>query len=436
MLSYSRLLWCVMSDVVVEFPSKFAAFDKPCRYKFARGGRGSGKSWSIAKKLLIRGGEKPTRILCTREVQKSIKQSVHQLLKDQIIAMGLDNFYQVLDTEIRGKNGTRIYFSGLSDITADTIKSFEGVDICWIEEGQAITKKSLTTLVPTIRAENSEIWVSYNPQLDTDPIHELASSERDDVITIDVNWHDNPWFPDVLNTERIEAKKAMSEADYNHTWEGKCLPAVVGAIYFNEIAEAEAAGRITRLHYDPMLKVHTIWDLGFNDSMFFGFVQVLAGEIRIIGAVEDNQRTLPSYIEEDITPKKYNWGDDWFPHDGFAKRHQTGRSDAEVMRAMGRKVQKIPNMEVETGIRRLREVFPRIYFNKDDPGVMRLVECLKRYRRHVSKATGEPSRPVHDEYSHGADMARYLGIVADKLNNNTNSTPKLPKPIASRGWQG
>ena len=134
-----------MSDVVVTFPKKFKAFDKPCRYKFARGGRGSGKSWSVAKKLLLIGAQKPTRILCTREVQKSIKQSVHQLLKDQINGMGLDSFYQVLETEIRGLNGTRIYFSGLSDMTADSIKSFEGVDICWIEEGQAITDKLMLT---------------------------------------------------------------------------------------------------------------------------------------------------------------------------------------------------------------------------------------------------------------------------------------------------
>lgn len=418
-----------MSNVNVTFPKKFAAFDKPCRYKFARGGRGSGKSWSIAKKLLIKGGEKPTRILCTREVQKSIKQSVHQLFKDQITAMELDGFYQVLDTEIRGLNGTRIYFSGLSDMTADSIKSFEGVDICWIEEGQAITKKSLGILVPTIRAENSEIWVSYNPQLDSDPIHELANSDRDDVITIDVNWHDNPWFPAVLNDERLEAQKVMSVAEYEHTWEGKCMPAVEGAIYFDQIAESEAKGRITRLPYDPMLKVHTVWDLGFNDSMFIIFVQKLASEIRIIDAIEDNRRTLVDYVTNDVVPMNLNWGDDWLPHDGFAKRHQSGKSDADVMRALGRKVMQTPNMEVEAGIRRSREVFPRVYFNKESAGVMRLVECLKRYRRHVSKATGEPSRPVHDEYSHGADGFRYLCIVADKLTNSDQEEYDKPSPI-------
>lgn len=425
-----------MSDVVVTFPKKFKAFDKPCRYKFARGGRGSGKSWSVAKKLLLIGTQKPTRILCTREVQKSIKQSVHQLLKDQINGMGLDSFYQVLETEIRGLNGTRIYFSGLSDMTADSIKSFEGVDICWIEEGQAITDKSLKILTPTIRAEGSEIWVTYNPQLDSDPIHQMANAERDDTITIDVNWYDNPWFPEVLNDERLHAKATLPTAEYEHIWEGKCMPAVEGAIYFNEIADAEAKGRVTRLQYDPMLKVHTIWDLGFNDSMFITFVQRVASEIRIIHAIEDNQRTLVDYVESDIKPLNYNWGSDWLPHDGFAKRHQSGKSDAEVMLALGRKVIAIPNMDIESGIRRGREVFPRVYFNKESTGVMRLVECLKRYRRHVSKATNEPSRPVHDEYSHGADNYRYLAIVADKLTNDADRKPNLPPPPKRRGgWQ-
>lgn len=425
-----------MSDVTVTFPKKFKAFDKPCRYKFARGGRGSGKSWSVAKKLLLIGAQKPTRILCTREVQKSIKQSVHQLLKDQINGMGLDSFYQVLETEIRGLNGTRIYFSGLSDMTADSIKSFEGVDICWIEEGQAITDKSLKILTPTIRAEGSEIWVTYNPQLDSDPIHQMANAERDDTITIDVNWYDNPWFPTVLNDERLHAKATLPTAEYEHIWEGKCMPAVEGAIYFNEIADAEAKGRVTRLQYDPMLKVHTIWDLGFNDSMFITFVQRGASEIRIIHAIEDNQRTLVDYVESDIKPLNYNWGSDWLPHDGFAKRHQSGKSDAEVMLALGRKVIAIPNMDIESGIRRGREVFPRVYFNKESEGVMRLVECLKRYRRHVSKATGEPSRPVHDEYSHGADNYRYIAIVADKLTNDADRKPNLPPPPRRRGgWQ-
>lgn len=418
-----------MSQVInVQFPAKLRGLDRPYRYKFVRGGRGSGKSWGIARKLLLAGTQKPERILCTREVQKSISQSVHQLLKDQIAELGLQNFYEVLLNEIRGLNGTRFYFSGLSDQTATSIKSFEGCTICWIEEGQTISKTSWEILTPTIRAENSEIWVTYNPQLESDYIHQKAEEDREEKLLLEMNYNDNPWFPDVLEAERQHDEKVLPSHEYNHKWGGKCMPAVEGAIYFNEIAAAQEHGRIARIPYDPLLKVHSVWDLGFNDSMFIGFVQRLASEIRIIDAIEDNQRTLPSYINEDFKARQYNWGDDWLPHDGFATRHQTGKSDAVVLKALGRSIQQTPNMDVESGIRRAREVFPRIYFNSESPGVMRLVECLKRYRRHISKATNEPGAPVHDEFSHGADMFRYLCINADKYRNENNSAP----PSATR----
>lgn len=427
-----------MNEIQVKFPKKLQAFNNPARYKFARGGRGSGKSWGVARLLLLLGLQSPKRILCTREVQKSIKQSVHRLLKDQIITMGLTAFYQVLETEIRGKNGTLFMFAGLSDQTVDSIKSFEGVDICWIEEGQAITENSLQILTPTIRAENSEIWVTYNPQLDTDPIHILALTDPQtaefSIISIETNWYDNPWFPHVLEQERKQAQATLSKAKYEHIWEGKCLPAVEGAIYFDEVATAESEGRICPLSHDSMLKTHTIWDLGFNDSMFIIFMQRLASEIRIIKAIEDNQRTLPSYVSDDIAPLRYNWGKDWLPHDGFAVRHQSGKSDAAVLKAMGRDVAQTPNMDVESGIRRAREVFPHVWFNSRDAGVKRLLECLKRYRRHVSKATNEPNRPVHDEYSHGADCFRYLCLVADQITNVDDVVKAAPVPTITNFW--
>jgi phage terminase large subunit len=133
-----------------QMPDKLSFLFEPARYKVARGGRGSAKSWSFARALLIKAYQRPTRILCAREVQKSIKQSVHKLLADQIEQMGLEAEFEVLATEIRGSNGSEIYFSGLSDQTADSIKSFEGVDIVWVEEGQSITKRSWKILIPTI----------------------------------------------------------------------------------------------------------------------------------------------------------------------------------------------------------------------------------------------------------------------------------------------
>lgn len=423
--------------VKARFAPKLKFLFKPAPYKFARGGRGSGKSWGFARALLILGTQQAHRILCTREVQKSIRQSVHRLLKDQIAALGLEKFYTVFDTEIRGINGTLILFAGLSDQTADSIKSFEGCTICWCEEAQSITKQSWTILLPTIfRTERSEVWATYNPQLETDETHKMAViNPAPGTVCVEMNYIDNPWFPPKLEARRLHDKETMSEDEYNHVWEGMCKPAVEGAIYFGEVSAAEKAGRFTRIPYDPMLKVHAIWDLGFADSMAIILAQRLASEIRIVGYIEDSHRDLPSYINQ-LKDMDLNWGNDWLPHDGFATRHQTGKSDEQVLKAHGRDVIMIPNVEVEAGIRAARLVFPRIYFNSEDDGVKRLIECLKRYRRNINQQTKEATTPRHDEFSHGADAYRYLCLVADQLTSAAIAKPKTARKNYGGGWMG
>ena len=402
-----------------KFPAWAEVLFQPSRYKFIRGGRGSGKSWAVARALLIKGAQKSERVLCTREVQKSIKQSVHQLLRDQIENLGLQSFYEVLETEIRGKNGTRFYFSGLSDQTADTIKSFEGCTIVWCEEAQTITQRSWRILTPTIRAEGSEIWATYNPELETDETHQMAVIRpAPDTISVEVNWQDNPWFPEVLEQERKHALQTMKPEEYRHVWEGKCKPAVEGAIYFDEVSQAEQGGRFRPTPYDPLLNVHTIWDLGWNDAMSIILAQRSGGgEIRVIDYIEGSHRTLADYVQE-LKGKPFNWGSDWLPHDGFAKEFRTGKSAEEILQALGRKVRATPKMDVEGGIKAARMVFSRIWFNTEAPGVQRLTECLKRYRRNITQKTGEAGQPLHDEFSHGADAFRYLAVCSDQLSND------------------
>jgi phage terminase large subunit len=405
--------------IEAKFPAKLKFLFQPARYKGAYGGRGSGKSWGVARALLIIGANKQTRVLCTREVQKSIQQSVHQLLKDQIAALGLESFYEVLQTEIRGKNGTTFYFAGLSDQTADSLKSFEGVDVCWVEEAQSVTRNSWNILIPTIRKPDSEIWVTYNPQLESDETHQrFVINPPPDCAMVEMNYSDNPYFPKVLEQERIHAQNTMKPEEYAHIWEGKCKPAVEGAIYFDQMSQALT--RICNLPQDPMLKTHGIWDLGYNDSMTIILVQKLASEVRIIHYIEGNQRTLADYSAElkalRLDGQPINWGNMYLPHDGFAKRHQTGKMDAEVLQGFGWNVQQTPNIDIESGINRAREMFSRVYFNKER--TVRLVECLKRYRRQINKTTNEPGAPLHDEFSHGADAFRYLGVVCDQLSND------------------
>lgn len=191
------------------------------RHKIARGGRGSAKSWTVARMLAARGAVEPIRWLCGREVQKSIKESSMQLLVDQIDGMGLRPLYEIQRDQIIGANGTRFAFTGLREHTATSIKSYEGFDGAWIEEAQDVSDNSANVLIPTIRKPQSELWWTYNPTRKDDYVHKLADSGRDDVLVIDINWRDNRWFPAVLEQERV-ALQRINEALYRHVWEGEC----------------------------------------------------------------------------------------------------------------------------------------------------------------------------------------------------------------------
>ena len=398
----------------IKFPDKLEFLFEPHRYKVAYGGRGSGKSWGFARALITLGANKPLRILCAREVQKSIKQSVHQLLSDQIQALGLGSFYEILESEIRGQNGTQISFAGLATNTVESIKSFEGVSIVWVEEGQSVSKRSWDILIPTIRKEGSEIWVSFNPDVDTDDTYQrFVVNPPDNAMVAKINYSDNPWFPDVLEEERLHS--LAHNPDYKNIWEGECKAAVDGAIYANEIREAQENGRITTVPYDPMLKVHVVMDLGFNDSMSIILCQRGVADVRVIGYIEDNHRTLDSYSSE-IRALNYNWGQMFLPHDGKTKDFKYGLSAEDIMRKQGWDVRIIPIASIESGIKLARMHFHKCYFDKS---VNRLLDCLKHYRRTINTATNEPGAPLHDEYSHGADAFRYMATSLEQMKNET-----------------
>jgi phage terminase large subunit len=405
---------------MAQFPDKLEFLFEPHRYKVAYGGRGSGKSWGFARALLALGASKTLRILCAREVQKSIKDSVHTLLNDQIQSMGLGAFYEVLEAEIRGQNGTQIRFAGLATNTVESIKSFEGCDIVWVEEAQTVSKRSWDILIPTIRKENSEIWVSFNPDIDTDDTYQrFVVNPPENAKVVKINYYDNPWFPKVLEEERLHSK--IHNPDYANIWEGDCKAAVDGAIYANEIREAQENGRITTVPYDPMLKVHVVMDLGFNDSMSIIMVQRGVSDVRIINYIEDNHRTLDSYSGE-IKSLNYNWGQLFLPHDGKSKDFKYGLSAEDIMRKQGWDVRIVPIANIESGIRLARMHFHKCYFDKS---VNRLLECLKNYRRTVNSATNEPGAPLHDEYSHGADAFRYMASSLEQMTNESWGSEKI-----------
>lgn len=202
------------------------------RHKIARGGRGSGKSWGVARILAAKAYSEPLRILCVREVQKSIKESSHRLLGDTIDSMGLGGFFDVQQTVIKAPNGSEFAFAGLQDHTADSLKSYEGFDICWIEEAHTVTDRSAQTLIPTIRKPGSELWWTYNPDGEEDFIHQKAEAPDENTLVVTINHQDNPWFPAELELER-KALQKLNQDLYDHVWEGQCR-SVSGILFKRE----------------------------------------------------------------------------------------------------------------------------------------------------------------------------------------------------------
>jgi phage terminase large subunit len=395
-----------LSSRLAQFPEKLSELFKPRRYKALFGGRGGGKSFSVATALLVLAADRPLRVLCAREIQKSMRDSVHRLLRDRIAAHKMESFYTVTDTEIRGRNGSLFVFSGLQAHTIDSIKSFEGIDLVWVEEAHSVSKRSWDVLIPTIRKERSEIWLTMNPDMDTDDSYvRFLAAPSDDTWTCEINWRDNPWFPETLNQERLKAKRTQLLEDYEHIWEGKPRSVADGAIYRHELVDLIGSGRVRDVPYDPAMPVHTVWDLGWNDATAIIFAQRGPMDVRILDYIEDSHRTLDWYVAQ-IEKRPYRWGFDYLPHDGRTRNTQTGKNTAEFLSGMGRKTVVLEQARVEEGIRAARLLFPRCYFDKDKTA--RLLECLKRYRRHLHERTGEPMAPEHDGASHGADAWRYL----------------------------
>ncbi len=411
----------------IELPDKLLPLFDPKRYKVAYGGRGSGKSWSVARALIALASSKKIFVLCARETQTSIEQSVHKLLKEQIELMGLSSFYTVQERKIIGANGSAFVFAGIRQQGIDNLKSFEGADICWVEEAHVVTKRSWNTLLPTIRKPGSEVWITFNPELETDEVYaRFVKSKSTESWVKEINYTDNPWFTRELEIERLECLRIAPD-DYATVWEGKCRPAVQGAIYAKEIAALQDSGRVRPVPVDPILPVHTVWDLGWNDSMSIICFQVLSSEVRIVKYIEDSHRTLADYVA-DLETLKWRWGTDYLPHDGAAKDFKTGKSAQEIAQSMGRTVQVIQRMSIEEGIRATRLMFPRVYV---DDGSIDLVNALKRYRRGVNQRTNEPGAPVHDSASHGADAFRGLAVIIDSVSNA--GEVRMPRRRDSRG---
>lgn len=391
----------------VELPPKARALRQPAPYKILWGGRAGAKSWTVARQLLIDGTEKPLRIGCFRELQRSIKESVHQLLADQVSALELGDFYEVQSAQIKAKNGGLIIFDGLRH-NAEKIKSYEGLDRAWVEQAEMVSKSSWDILIPTIRKEGSEIWLTINPLLEEDYAYQhFVLRPPPGAIVVEMSWRDNPWISQRSLDQMKESERKDPDAWLN-IWEGHCRQALEGAIYAAELREATQDGRITRVPYDRTQPVHTAWDLGHSDQTCIWLFQRVGFETHFIRYYQNNQHHLGHYLQE-LQSYGYVWGTDFLPHDGD-NATLGSLSIAELMRNAGRNVVVVPrtaNIGADINAARMR--FANCWFDQElcADGL----QCLRHYRYDVDEDTGRRSRlPHHDWASDGADAFRTFAV--------------------------
>ena len=411
-----------MLDARAQFPAKLAFLFRPAPYKIAYGGRGAAKSWGFARALLILGMRKRLRVLCAREIQNSLADSVHRLLVDQISLLGIEDAYEINESSITGHIGTELLFKGLQGNRNNvrSVKSTEGLDIIWIEEGDAITKHSWDVVIPTLRKPDAELWVTFNPVLASDETYRrMVLNPPPGAIVVEISWRDNPWFSERQEADRLHMQ-ATDPDGYLNVWEGKCRAAMEGAIFAKELRDATLAGRICKVPYDPRTQVHTFWDLGWHDLTAIWMVQKVGFEYHLIDYIEGPQMDAPEWIKE-LDKRGYTYGWHHLPHDGAqALQSAKGISIARQIRDLKRRVKVMPNLKHVVQISYARQLFPLCYF--DEAKTEQGLERLRRYRYDVDTDTKERDRaPKHDVNSHGASAFCGFAVSVKHLD-------RKPKP--------
>lgn len=404
-----------MKTLQIKTPRVFLPLLKPARYKGAWGGRSSGKSHFFAELLVERMISSPTRAVCIREIQKSIKESVKRLLEDKIEIMGLSSMFEVLETEIRCKNGGHIIFQGMQNHTAQSIKSLEGYDIAWVEEAQTLSAFSLKLLRPTIRKDDeqgeAELWFSWNPDSDEGAVDLLlrGANKIKDAIVVEANYLDNPFCPASMIKEANEDKQRDYD-DYLHVWMGHYKRTLEGAVYGKELRKAYEDNRVCRVLPIAGKPVDTFWDLGKRDHTAIWFAQLNMGEYRIVDFYQNTGEKLEHYADA-VRQRGYTLGSFYLPHDADQDR-LTGKTIAHAMRELfvGSKVIVIPRMAKKNiGIEAVRRIFPNCYF--DEQKTKEGLKCLGKFTYEVDPETGAFSaNPLHDENSDAADAFAQLAL--------------------------
>ena len=398
--------------IPIDVARAFKPLLGPARYKGAYGGRGGAKSHFFAEILVLRCYEALRRAVCIREVQLSIKDSVRQLLIDKIEKLELGGFFEVLDTEIRGQNGSLIIFKGMQNYNAENIKSLEGFDVAWVEEAQTLSAHSLELLRPTIRKEGSELWFSWNPRHRTDPVDQLfRQTPPPDAISVNVNWRDNPWFPEVLKRE-MNHDFATDEDTAEHIWEG-AYGVQRGAILSRWVNRAEREGRIHNgVVFDPDgLPIEISSDIGFRDTASWWFWQRMPGGYSLLDYDGESGLDASEWIDrlqEHLDERGWPLGKIWLPHDAKAKTFQSRHSAAEqFLEAFSTKrCGIVPVSSKSDRINAARTVIRKCVFHKTDcaDGLDGLRAWEYEWNQDIQAFSKEPK---HDWASHPSDAFSY-----------------------------
>jgi len=437
-------------ELAIETPRVFAPLLKPARYKGAYGGRGSGKSWFFATLLieacLAAPGENGgigMRAVCIREVQKSLKESSKRLIEDvlQRYGLGESSGFKVFSDVIQTPGDGIIIFQGMQDHTAESIKSMEGFSRAWVEEAQTLSERSLQLLRPTIRVPGSELWFSWNPRRRTDPVDVMLRGPNPptDSIVVRANWRENPYFPEVLEQERLDCMRADPE-QYGHIWEGEYVSVSSGAYYAKALAEARSQGRIGRVAADPLMTIRLFWDIGGTgaraDACAIWAVQIIGKEIRVLDYYEAVGQPLAAHLEwmriRGYTPERAQI---WLPHDGAQHDKVYAVSYESALRQAGYYVTVVPNQGSGAARQRIEAVrrwLPSCWFNEETTSAG--LDALGWYHEKWDEARGIGLGPEHDWSSHGADAFGLMAICAEQLFDIARPKPPHREIATAGAW--
>ena len=418
---------------------------EPARYKGAWGGRGSGKSHFFAENLIDDSIREPGESggagllsVCIREVQKSLKDSAYRLISQKLDAFGLTEAdgFKVFNDRIQTPGDGVIIFQGMQDHTAESIKSLEGFKRAWAEEAQTLSSTSLRLLRPTIRADDSELWFSWNPRRKADPVDvmlrqgELPTGAK----VVRANWSDNPWFPQVLEQERLDCLKENPD-QYEHIWEGGYITVSDGAYYARRISEARLENRIGRVTPDPLMTYRLFCDIGGtgakSDAFSIWVAQFIGHEIRVLDYYESVGQPLDAHLNwmrsKGYTPDKSHI---WLPHDGATNDKVYSVSYESALKSAGYQTTVVPNQGKGAAAARIeagRRLFPSMWFNEDTTGPG--IEALGWYHEKKDETRNIGLGPEHDWASHGADAFGLMCIVYEppRSRSKTKKTPRISR---------